>query len=171
MFTHFSRRTFLKNTAAISCAATVSALLTGCALPNLDDWFGPKFQTIQVPEGYVRIALVGYSYDSHCQDARPKFLIENRTSSPVVICKGGPNPNNCYSLVPSVKYRGLSGVEVSVDYTKSTLKTIAIQEKKEGDLVICMAAVDNWSAIEVTLTLQDSAGNPVDEPAVFTANT
>lgn len=168
MSTHLSRRAFLKTASVVSFSVAASSLLAGCSMPNLNDLFGPKFKTIEVPEGDFRIALVGYGFDSHCQDARPKFLVENRTSCPVVF--GSSYTSGVYTIVPTAKVSDSNAASsnLKVHFEKNTLKTISMQEQKEGDLAICMEGVSAWSSIELTLTMLNGAGAPVGNPVVFT---
>lgn len=175
MSMNISRRSFMKGAAAASLAVAASTMLTGCDMPSFDfgGIFGPRTKTITVADGEtISIALTGYKVDSVCNEYLPEFKVVNNAKSTVKFAKDKPGSNtNCYTLVPTFKYSGLSGDTITLNQTagKSTLmsETIAMGENATGDLCLKMGAVKDWTGIQIIWTAYagdgtTQAGEPVD---------
>lgn len=171
MSMNISRRSFMKGAAAASLAVAASTMLTGCDLPKFDfgGIFGNRSKTITVADGKtINIALTDYKIDSICNEYLPEFKVVNNTDYALYVDKAAHY--GAYTLIPTLKYNGISGDPTSILWGKSTLdeKVIAKTENNTGNLVLDMSKVSNWNGIELTLTAVDGNGDKVGEPAVFT---
>lgn len=176
MSMNISRRSFMKGAAAASLAVAASTMLTGCDMPSFDfgGIFGPRTKTITINNGEtINIALTNYRVDSVCNDYLPEFKVVNNAKSVVKFAHTKPQSGtNCYTLVPSFRYSGLSGDDITLrtDTSKSTLlaKEIAETKNESGELCINMSGVKDWSGLELTWTAYAGDGSEVGKPVVFT---
>lgn len=168
MSTNISRRALIKGAAAASLAVAASTMLTGCSLPNLDDFLGlgPQKGAFTVNDFSILVTLKKCQYIPYYNRIIPTLEIWNEFTEPVEIALKA-DPSKKYQIIPTFVYA--DGSEpISPQIGKGFEDGVFdLGESKTGDLE-CNATGDiQWGNAVLTLTLYENGQPSQLDPITF----